>query len=64
MPRVTPFYAIKCNGDPGLVQLLASLGAGFDCASMGEISQVLKIGVPTSRIIFAHPCKVGQITFV
>ncbi len=33
LPRVAPFYAVKCNNDPGLLALLAALGAGFDCAS-------------------------------
>lgn len=57
MPRVVPFYAIKCNPDAGIVRLLAALGAGFDCASLGEVKQVLDLGVSPSRIIFAHPCK-------
>eukprot|EP00878_Enallax_costatus_P006926 GHUV01007258.1.p1 GENE.GHUV01007258.1~~GHUV01007258.1.p1 ORF type:complete len:293 (+),score=90.38 GHUV01007258.1:1298-2176(+) len=57
MPRVVPFYAIKCNPDAGIVRLLASMGAGFDCASLGEVKQVLDLGVSPSRIIFAHPCK-------
>lgn len=57
LPRVQPFYAIKCNPDPYVLRLLASLGAGFDCASYGEISRVLSIGVEPSRIIFANPCK-------
>lgn len=57
MPRVVPFYAIKCNPDPGMVRLLAALGAGFDCASLGEVKQVLDLGVSPNRIIFAHPCK-------
>ena len=35
MPRVTPFYAVKCNPEPALLKLLFSLGAGFDCASKG-----------------------------
>jgi ornithine decarboxylase len=59
MPRVVPFYAIKCNPEPGVVRLLAALGAGFDCASAGEVAQVLALGVPPSRVIFAHPCKRG-----
>lgn len=33
MPRVKPFYAIKCNTSPIVLELLASLGIGFDCAS-------------------------------
>ncbi|KAJ9508522.1 hypothetical protein QJQ45_012069 [Haematococcus lacustris] len=57
MPRVTPFYAVKCNPEPGLLRLLTSLGLGFDCASKGEVDMMLKLGVHPSRIIFAHPCK-------
>jgi ornithine decarboxylase len=33
MPRVQPFYAVKCNSTPIVLELLASLGIGFDCAS-------------------------------
>lgn len=33
LPRVKPFYAVKCNSSKGVVQTLAELGAGFDCAS-------------------------------
>lgn len=57
MPRVVPFYAIKCNPEPGVLKLLAAMGTGFDCASKGELETMLKLGVPPSRIIFAHPCK-------
>jgi len=57
LPRVQPFYAIKCNPDDKVVKLLADLGTGFDCASKGEIAQVLAAGVPSSRIIYANPCK-------
>lgn len=49
--------AIKSNPDPYVLRLLASLGAGFDCASSGEITNVLGLGVVPSRIIFANPCK-------
>ncbi|KZT06067.1 uncharacterized protein LAESUDRAFT_654444 [Laetiporus sulphureus 93-53] len=57
LPEIQPFYAIKCNPDPFVLRLLAGLGAGFDCASMGEISQVTNVGVDPSRIVFANPCK-------
>ena len=33
LPSVHPFYAVKCNNDPVLLQTLARLGCGFDCAS-------------------------------
>lgn len=58
LPEIQPFYAVKCNPDPYIIRLLASLGTGFDCASNGEISQVLGVGgIDPSRIIFANPCK-------
>ncbi|GIL96863.1 hypothetical protein Vretimale_2607 [Volvox reticuliferus] len=57
MPRVVPFYAVKCNPEPGILKLLVAMGAGFDCASKGELDMMLHMGVPPSRIIFAHPCK-------
>jgi len=57
LPRVEPFYAVKCNQDEQVVKLLADLGTGFDCASKAEIGLVMKLGVPPSRIIYANPCK-------
>jgi ornithine decarboxylase len=61
LPDITPFYAVKCNPDPYVIRLLAALGAGFDCASNNEISQVLAIGgVDPSDIIYANPCKAAS----
>lgn len=59
LPRIEPFYAVKCNPDPLVMRLLASLGAGFDCASKDEIAKVLSLtpAVPRRNIIFANPCK-------
>jgi ornithine decarboxylase len=57
MPRVTPHYAVKCNDDTNVIKLLAYLGAGFDCASKGEIKKVMDLGVSADRIIYANPCK-------
>jgi ornithine decarboxylase len=51
---------VKCNPDSKLMQLLAELGTGFDCASKAEIEQVLKMGVEPSRIIYAQPCKTNS----
>ncbi|KAJ7221821.1 ornithine decarboxylase [Mycena haematopus] len=62
LPEILPFYAVKCNPDPYVLRLLAALGTGFDCASNGEISQILEIGVDPSRIIYANPCK--AVSFV
>lgn len=57
LPDVEPFYAVKCNPDAMLLAHLAQAGLGFDCASRGEIGQMLDLGVSTSRIIYANPCK-------
>ncbi|WQF79579.1 Putative ornithine/DAP/Arg decarboxylase, alanine racemase/group IV decarboxylase [Colletotrichum destructivum] len=60
LPRVKPFYAVKCNPDPKVLQLLAALGTGFDCASKTEIDQVLNMGTAPERIIYAQPCKTNS----
>ena len=57
MPRVAVHYAVKSNPDPGMLRVLAALGAGFDCASEAEIAQVLALGVAPERVVYAHPCK-------
>ena len=57
MPRVEPFYAVKCNPDPAIVATLAALGAGFDCASAAEVELVLSLGVRPHRVVFANACK-------
>lgn len=57
MPRVHPFYAVKCNSEVPLLALLSTLGAGFDIASKAELDIVRGLGVGGDRIIFANPCK-------
>lgn len=70
LPMVKPFYAVKCNPDPTILRLMASLGCGFDCASQGEIDLVVnKLGKehnfsPTkanTSIIYAHPAKMKHM---
>ncbi|KAF7558059.1 hypothetical protein G7046_g5893 [Stylonectria norvegica] len=60
LPRVRPFYAVKCNPDNQIIKLLAELGTGFDCASKGEIEQVLGLGLGPDNIIYAQPCKTNS----
>ena len=57
LPDVEPHYAAKCNGDAALLLTLAAEGVGFDCASAAEIKEVLALGVPPSRILYANPIK-------
>lgn len=56
-PRVTPFYAVKCNSDKEIIRRFASLGSSFDCASKAEIELVREFGVNPSKIIVANPVK-------
>lgn len=64
LPRVTPYYAMKCNPNPAIIQTLEKFGVGYDCASKNEIQQILDMGVSPSRIIFANPTKMkGHITY-
>ena len=64
LPHVKPYYAVKCNPEPRIVETLAKMGSNFDCASQAEIQQVLDLGVGPERILYANPCKrVEEISF-
>lgn len=57
LPRVEPFYAVKCMTDTGLMATLANAGCGFDCASPAEIAAAEALGADAARIIYANPAK-------
>jgi ornithine decarboxylase len=72
LPMVEPFYAVKCNPDPAIVRMLASLGCNFDCATMGEIDLVLHglgeelsfahhNGKASRSIVYANPAKMEHM---
>lgn len=60
-PTINPFYAVKCNPEPYLLQTLMNHGASFDCASLREVYDVRKCVRPydmgSSEILYAHPMK-------
>jgi ornithine decarboxylase len=56
-PRIQPFYAVKSNPDINILRSLFILGVNFDCASKGEIQQILELGADPSQIIYANPAK-------
>jgi diaminopimelate decarboxylase len=60
LPRVKPFYAVKCNDDINVLKTLASLGCSFDCASLWEIEKILALQVDPQRIIFANTTKIAS----
>ncbi|NXG94917.1 AZIN2 inhibitor, partial [Stercorarius parasiticus] len=57
LPRVKPYFPVKCNGSEGVIRLLAELGAGFACTNKAEIARVQSIGVPADKILYSSPCK-------
>ena len=57
LPEVTPYYAIKANPYPDIIEKLGTLGANFDVASAAEMKHVLNLGIAPSRIIFANTIK-------
>ncbi|CAG9570434.1 putative ornithine decarboxylase [Leishmania major strain Friedlin] len=59
LPMVRPYFAVKSNPQPAVLEVLSALGAGFDCASKEEIHMVLGRHLVASPddIIFANPCK-------
>uniref|UniRef100_A0A8C9ZIS9 Ornithine decarboxylase 1 n=1 Tax=Sander lucioperca TaxID=283035 RepID=A0A8C9ZIS9_SANLU len=57
LPRVKPFYAVKCNNTAAVLRMMSALDIGFDCASKGEIQTALSLGVTPHKIIYAHTTK-------
>jgi ornithine decarboxylase len=59
-PNIKPYYAVKCNPNPVILEVLEFLGTNFDCASENEIKSVIKLTDDPNKIIFANPCKMSS----
>lgn len=57
LPQVVPFYAIKANPHPKIIQTFVRQGCGFDVASAAEMRLVLALGAAPEKIIFANTIK-------
>ncbi|XP_029299799.1 antizyme inhibitor 1b [Cottoperca gobio] len=57
VPQLQPYYPVRCNSSPAVIEVLASLGLGFVCANKTEVSLVLEHGVPPESIILSGVCK-------
>ena len=61
LPRVEPFYAVKCNPEEFLLESLTNAGVNFDCASLREVDEVKRLGWPEisrfPEVLYAHPLK-------
>lgn len=57
MPQVRPFYPVRCNSSPAVIEVLAALGVGFVCANKAEASLVLNQDVAPENVILSGACK-------
>ncbi|ELP95249.1 ornithine decarboxylase, putative [Entamoeba invadens IP1] len=57
LPTVKPCFAVKCNPEPHLVELVGKLGCGFDCATLNEVKEVLDLGFKAEDITFSQAYK-------
>ena len=53
-------YAVKSNSNLGVIATLASLGAGADVVSGGELMKAMEAGVPADRIVFSGVAKTRE----
>jgi diaminopimelate decarboxylase len=51
--RALVCYAVKANSNLAILELFASLGAGFDIVSGGELARVLAAGGDAGKILFS-----------
>ena len=57
LPRTRIHYAVKSNNHPGILRQVHQRGGNFDVCSLGEIDEVLKLGVDPKTLIHSHPIK-------
>lgn len=53
-------FALKANSNMEILRLMANLGAGGDVVSGGELSLVLKAGIPANKIVYASVGKTDK----
>jgi diaminopimelate decarboxylase len=53
-------FALKANSNMEILRLMANLGAGGDVVSGGELSLVLKAGIPANKIVYASVGKTDR----
>ncbi len=51
------YYALKANPYPGIVEILHQLGCKFEISSQGELELLLRLGIPSGKIISSNPVK-------
>ena len=54
---IKPFYAVKANPNKNIIITLNELGCSFDCASIKEIKDCIKLGVDPKKISYGNTIK-------
>ncbi len=57
LPRVQPFFAVKCNSTPEVLRTARESGTGFEVASVGELRMLQDIGVDARDVLFSNTIK-------
>ncbi|XP_034029709.1 antizyme inhibitor 1-like [Thalassophryne amazonica] len=57
MTQIRPYYAVRCNSSPGVIEVFAALGTGFICTNKFELELVQSCGIPSEDIIYSGVCK-------
>ncbi|XP_037641209.1 antizyme inhibitor 1-like isoform X2 [Sebastes umbrosus] len=64
MAQIRPYYAVRCNSSPAVIEVLAALGTGFICTNKSELELVQSHGISSEDIICSGVCKqVSQIKY-
>ncbi|XP_056141846.1 antizyme inhibitor 1-like [Lampris incognitus] len=57
MGHIRPYYAVRCNSSPAVIEVLSALGTGFVCTNKSELDMVQGHGVPSEDVIYSGFCK-------
>ena len=57
LPDVTPYFALKANPHPLILETVVQSGASIDCASKAEMEAVMGICGTVNNVILSNPCK-------
>lgn len=59
LPRLQPFFSVKCNDYATVLEILAALGSGFNCTTKTEIAKIVNL-VDADKIVYANPAKIAS----
>lgn len=57
LPQIGIYYAFKALDNDTIVQAIDHLIAGYDVASIGEITRIINLGISADRLLFSNPVK-------